>query len=276
VGPFYAVNCASLSPALADAELFGYRKGAFTGAVQSHLGHFRAAHSGTLFLDEVAELPLESQAKLLRAIEQREVLPVGENRPVPVDVRIVAACHTDLARSVERGVFRADLRARLSGYTCTLPPLRDRREDIPALFMEFLDRYSGGYPPRVTVKLVESLCLYSWPNNVRELELLTRSLLALHGEEPLLHHELLPCDVLQPTPARGREPCSENLGEDRRSHELKELAAALNKSGGNVARAAAELGISRQRAYRLMDHRTVTAFVNEYGADRDTAENDAR
>ena len=271
-GPFYAVNCAALATSLADAELFGYRKGAFTGAVHAHLGHFRAAHGGTLFLDEIADLPLESQAKLLRAIEQREVLPIGENRAVAVDVRIVCATQSDLASAVERRTFRADLNARLSGHTCLLPPLRERRADVPALFMTFLARYAGGSSPTVAAKLIEALCLHQWPNNVRELDLLARSLIALHGHEPVLRRELLPQHLLN-LPAR-RAPSTASEGE-RRSYELLELARALRRTNGNVAKAAAELGLSRQRVYRLVDGRSIEEFMNEYGAEQDAAHADA-
>ncbi|HET9930979.1 MAG TPA: sigma 54-interacting transcriptional regulator, partial [Polyangiaceae bacterium] len=266
-GPFYAINCATLSASIADAELFGYRRGAFTGAGQGHLGHFRAAHGGTLFLDEIAELSLESQAKLLRALEQREVLPIGEHRAVAVDVRVVCASQTELERAVAQGQFRADLRARLSGHTCVLPALRERREDVPALFLALLGRYTAGRVPALSAKLVEALCLYSWPNNVRELELLARSLTALHADEARLGREFLPENIrgaplFQPAPAR-REAES-----TRENYELTELARVLHSTGGNVARAAAELGLSRQRLYRLMDRRPVREFMNEYSSQQ--------
>src|SRR5450759_1368356 len=185
-GPFVAVNCATLVPTLAEAELFGYRKGAFTGAERASPGHFRTAQGGTLLLDEVAELPEAVQAKLLRALEQRAILPLGESVPVPVDVRVLAATQIPLAQLVAERRFRADLCARLDGLTIRLPPLRERKQEIPYLFSHLLRLHSRGRPPEVEPRLVEQLCLHDWPFNVRELDLLVRRLLVLNGHEPIL------------------------------------------------------------------------------------------
>ncbi len=269
-GPFVAVNCAALVPTLAEAELFGYRKGAFTGADRGSPGFFRAAQGGTLLLDEVTDLPEPIQAKLLRALEQHEVMPLGESAAVKVDVRIVAATQVPLDQEVAQRRFRADLCARLDGLTVRLPSLRERKQEIAYLFLHLLREHSGGNPPRVEPRLVEQLLLYDWPFNVRELDLLARRLLVLHGSEGSLRRSHLPDHMLRGTGSRLRIPTPVYpspgttpavgtpvfpAGEDprdRRERELAALRAALRDHGGNVAHAAAAAGISRQRAYRLM------------------------
>ncbi|HEX5102142.1 MAG TPA: sigma 54-interacting transcriptional regulator [Polyangiaceae bacterium] len=256
-GPLVAVNCASLPEGLAEAELFGYRRGAFTGADRASPGFFRSAESGTLLLDEVSDLPMSVQAKLLRVLEQREVQPLGETRTVPVNVRMVVASQGSLEQAVEEGRFRADLLARLEGVTVRLPPLRKRREDVPRLFSHFLGEQSQGRAPAIEVDLVERLLVHDWPFNVRELVLLVRRLLVLHGNESTLRSHHLPERMGEPAPAEGSSPrkappspvpaaAPEAVG-------LPALMVALRTAGGNVARASAILGITRQRAYRLMD-----------------------
>jgi transcriptional regulator with PAS, ATPase and Fis domain len=256
-GPFVAVNCAALPEALAEGELFGYRRGAFTGAEQGSAGHFRAAQRGTLLLDEVCELPLSLQAKLLRVLEQREVQPLGESTPTKLDVRILAAAQEPLARAVADGRFRRDLFARLDGVTVRLPPLRERRAEVPYLFSRLLVEQAGGHPPPVDARVVERLCLYDWPFNVRELSLLVKRLLVLHGAEPRLRVQHLPERVQGLPKAAKAEPAlpssAQKPGEEL--PELGTLLEALRASGGNVARAAQALGISRQRAYRMMQGR---------------------
>ena len=256
-GPFLAVNCAALPEALAEGELFGYRRGAFTGAERPSLGHFRAAQHGTLLLDEIGDLPLALQAKLLRVIEQREVLPLGESSPVALDVRLLAAAQEPLARAVAQGRFRPDLYARLDGLTVRLPPLRERPAEIPYLFARLLLDHSASRPPEVDARLVERLCLYDWPFNVRELVLLVKRLLVLHGSEPALKLGHLPERMLAETPTKEPRDAAE-LGVKplQEPPELSQLVEALRASGGNVARAASTLGISRQRAYRMMQGRS--------------------
>ncbi|MBN1606580.1 MAG: sigma 54-interacting transcriptional regulator [Polyangiaceae bacterium] len=267
-GDFVAFNCATLAPTLADAELFGYRKGAFTGADRSHPGFFRAAHRGTLFLDELSELPEAVQAKLLRTLQQGEVLPLGEARTVPVDVRVVAATQVPPAQAIAEQRLRSDLAARLDGLTLDLPPLRARQEEIPYLFSYLLAQHSGAQPAAVEPRLLEQLCLYDWPFNVRELDLLVRRLLVLHAHEGVLRRSHLPARVLrcaEPKPRRDGPQASSaalpscappaNTPEAhraRRDREFDALMAGLRAHSGNVARAAAAAGISRQRAYRLM------------------------
>jgi transcriptional regulator with AAA-type ATPase domain len=252
-GPFVAVNCASIPDHLAEAELFGYRRGAFTGAERSSLGHFRSAHGGTLFLDEVPDLPLGLQAKLLRVLEDGQVLGLGEALPTQVDVRIVAASQSRLRDLVERGKLRQDLAARLSGIEIVLPPLRQRRADVAPLFCRFLHHHSGGMAPSVEARLIEALCLYDWPDNVRELELLARRLLALHGHEPVLRRRHLPGELAGLNQeAEGFERAA-TAPRSRREHDVSRLKAELDRNGGNVKAASVALGISRQRVYRLMD-----------------------
>jgi transcriptional regulator with GAF, ATPase, and Fis domain len=261
-GPFIAVNCAAIPSHLAEAELFGYRKGAFTGAEKASVGLFRAAHGGTLFLDEVLDLPAAVQPKLLRAIEQREVLSLGETTPTSVDVRIVAATQEPLASAVVEKRFRADLHARLDGLTVVLPPLRERREDIVPLFRAFLHQHSGGRPPALEPKLVEALTLYDWPLNVRELLLLARRLLGVHGTAELLKKIHLPERMtappssaaapaadLGPTPADGQKTLRRKVDDEA---EFEALVGALRAQGGSVAKAAASIGVSRARAYRVL------------------------
>lgn len=265
-GDFVAVNCAALPESLAEAELFGYRKGAFTGADTARLGHVRSAQGGTLLLDELTDLPAAVQAKLLRVLEQREVLPLGESRPVPIDVRVIAATQEPLGRAVADKRLRADLMARLDGITVELPPLRERIEDVPYLFDELLREHAKGKPPTVEPRLIEALCLYDWPFNVRELVLLVRRLHAVHGAEALLRRADLPKRVLDGlllATARGSskaDPDSVNkptpeTDDQRNERDLDLLLPALREQRGNVARAAAAIGVSRQRAYRLMQAR---------------------
>ena len=260
-GPLVAVNCAALPETLAEGELFGYRRGAFTGADRPSPGFFRSAEGGTLLLDEIGDLAMPLQAKLLRVLEQREVQPLGESRPVPIDVRIVVAGQQPLMEVVRAGRFRADLLARLDGLTVRLTPLRDRREDVLPLFSRLLEENGPGRTPAIEADFAERLCLYDWPFNVRELVQLARRLLALHATETTFHARLLPermsgdasatvaPQLLAPKPSPQRASAvaaSEPV-------ELPALVVALRASGGNVARAAALLGVSRQRAYRLME-----------------------
>jgi DNA-binding NtrC family response regulator len=256
-GPFLAVNCAALPEALAEGELFGYRRGAFTGADRANPGHFQAANGGTLLLDEIGDLPAALQAKLLRVLEEREVLPLGESRPVPVDVRIVAAGQEPLRQAVAAKRFRGDLFARLDGITVRLPPLRARIGDVPALFQHFLGELSAAAAPALEPRLIEQLCLYDWPFNVRELELLVRRLVTLHAHEGTLKRSHLPAEMREAQSQRGRTTSESSPPEppmqiDRGANDLRLLLAALREHKGNVAHAAAAVGISRQRAYRLM------------------------
>lgn len=261
-GPFLAVNCAALPEALAEAELFGYRRGAFTGADRASPGVFRSADGGTLLLDEVCDLPAAVQAKLLRALEEREVQPLGEAIPVAVDVRVIVAAQTPLCESVRRKQFRADLFARLDGISVDLPPLRKRIADVPTLFSQLLAAHGSGRVPALDVELVERLCLHDWPFNVRELVGLAKRLMVLHGQEVTLEVAHLP-EVMQALGGTDETapPDSGVSQAERGVLELRTLMAALRASRGNVAEAAAVLGISRQRAYRMMQAESIDLAV---------------
>lgn len=262
---FVAVNCAALPESLAEAELFGYRQGAFTGANRAQPGYVRAAENGTLLLDEIVELQLPIQAKLLRAVELGEVLSLGEHKPVTIDVRWIAAAQRPLAEAVEKGTFRSDLLARLDGLTVRILPLRERKEDILPLFSHFLARENASFQPTLSPRFVETLCLHDWPLNVRGLLQLAKRLAVLSGDEPRLRRSHLPehmwpKDESEPTPSRVETGDDAVAGEGRRERsrrrrheELQRLIHFLQRHGGNVQSAARELGISRQRAYRLLD-----------------------
>lgn len=249
-GAFHAINCAALPAELAEAELFGHRQGAFTGAHQAATGHIRAADGGTLFLDEIEELSLPLQAKLLRVIQEQEVTPVGCHKPISVNVRVISACQRPLERRIEDRSFREDLYARLAGFVARLPKLSERLEDIPSLFMHFLHKHSRGAVPDVDAVLIERLCLYDWPRNVRELELLSRQLLALHGGERRLKLSHLPSHIRSPSGWLAD-------GDLAATEELSRLIRALHDCSGNITHASARLGISRSRAYRIMGDQTV-------------------
>jgi DNA-binding NtrC family response regulator len=200
---------------LAEGELFGYRRGAFTGADRASPGFFRSAEGGTLLLDEVSDLPMPVQAKLLRVLQEGEVQPLGETRPVPVDVRIVVASQQPLMDAVKDGRFRADLLARLDGITVRLPPLRERKEDVPHLFSHLLRELSQGRAPAVEGEVIERLCIHDWPFNVRELVQVVRQLLVRvasrwRHERPASRSSCPPCwwpCALRAATWRGPRPC---------------------------------------------------------------------
>ena len=277
-GPFVGVNCSALAEGIVEAELFGHRKGAFSGAHQASLGYLRAADKGTLLLDEITEMPLAVQAKLLRALEENAVVPVGESTPISIDVRIVVASQEPLPNAVREKRFRPDLCARLSGMSVELPPLRERSEDVPGLLAAMLARHSGKPTPMVSPRLVERLCTHHWPFNVRELDQLARRFVELHGDEPTLRCSHLPEELRTP-PSRGASqgrtgpllnaaaasagqegsvsPWPTESVEVRRERELIALADALRQHNGVLARATQALGITRQKAYRLLESLSV-------------------
>jgi DNA-binding NtrC family response regulator len=262
-GPFLAVNCAAYSEATASAELFGYRRGAFTGADSAGVGHVRAAHGGTLFLDEILDLPLPVQATLLRVLEEREVLPLGETQPRSIDVRFLSATQVPLAQAVAEGRFRGDLRARLEGAVLELPSLKARRGDVIPLFLEFLAQHGEGWKPKLDPLLAERLCLYDWPLNVRELENAARRAVSeCRGLDVLSLRRVQELNVFEPLPSpKTQSPASpddEKAFATRRVQqpyaqtELSALKAALDRHGGNLTQAASELGIGRSKAYRML------------------------
>jgi two-component system response regulator PilR (NtrC family) len=252
--PFYAVNVAALPESILEAELFGYEKGAFTGAESRKIGLFEQASGSTLFLDEVGDLKRDLQVKLLRTLQEREVLRVGGTERVKVDVRIIAATNHDLERAVREGRFREDLYYRLSVIPIVLPPLRERRTDIPLLVEHFLRKYSEGRPARpMNDEALKTLMAYDWPGNVRQLEsVIERALLLSEGET------IGPNDL--PATVRARlgsaaDPIGLDIpdtGIDIEAVERSLIVKALEKAQGNVTRAARLLGLTRRTLqYRL-------------------------
>ncbi|MDF2697783.1 MAG: Response regulator of zinc sigma-54-dependent two-component system [Labilithrix sp.] len=258
--PFVRFNCAALTPELAEAELFGHTRGAFTGAQRPRLGLFREAERGTILLDEIGELDLALQAKLLRVLQEREVRPVGDDRAQPIDVRVLASTHRDLREMVQRGAFREDLFYRLNVVPLRVPPLRERPEDVPLLVDHFFARLADRFgitslrvPPEVKTALASRV----WPGNVRELENTVESLVALSHDGEI---DLTLLDEHIPPSARG--PANEidpnaGLRERVESFERTILIEALAKTAGNQAEAARLLRIGRAtlhdklRKYRL-------------------------
>jgi two-component system response regulator PilR (NtrC family) len=252
--PFLAVNVAALPETILEAELFGYEKGAFTGADARKIGLFEHASGSTLFLDEVGELKRDLQVKLLRTLQEREVLRVGGTEPVPVDVRVVAATNRDLEREVREGRFREDLFYRLNVIPIVLPPLRERRTDIPLLVDHFLAKH--GEPGRTRViapEALEALVVYSWPGNVRELESAVERMLLLADGDLVRLDDLPPAVRMRSRALVGELPIEiPDEGLDLDGLERSLILRALEKSEGNVTRAARLLGLSRRTLqYRL-------------------------
>lgn len=260
-GPFRAINCAALPPSLLESELFGHLRGAFTGAVRDNLGHFRSAEGGTLLLDEVAEMPLEVQAKLLRVLETKTVIPVGGSEPIAVDVRIVAATHTGLRKAVEDGRFRADLMYRLRVVPIFIPPLRDRPGDLSLLIEKLLLQLSEDGErtiERISPGAKLLLERHPWPGNVRELRNVLEYALVM-GEGPVLMEGDLPPELLDTEDAlegglavnRPSQPPGPS-GEGETSEEERRIRRALERASGNRERAARMLGMSRVTLWRRM------------------------
>lgn len=251
-GGFVAVNCGGLAPQLVEAELFGHRRGAFSGAAEDRPGFVRAADGGTLFLDEIGDLPASAQAALLRVLQEREVVPVGDTTPVPVDFRLCAATHRDLAARVAAGEFRADLHARLLGATIALPPLRERRCDLGLLAARLLRLIPGGDGARFTPAAAYALLRYDWPLNVRELEHALAAAVARAGGSAVDIEHLAPeITAVAPVPVPFAEP---HLRLDVPSPDDVTLRVmlldSLTRHGGNVAAVARELGKHREQIHR--------------------------
>jgi len=249
--PFQAVNCATFSPTLLESELFGHVRGAFTGAVRDRQGLFALAHQGTLFLDEVAEIPLDLQGKLLRVMQEKTFVPVGATRPVTVDVRVISATNKPLRREVDEGRFREDLSYRLRVVPLLLPPLCRREGDVEALFWHFVSQLNQQGMRRiegVTRTAMDAILAYTWPGNVRELRSAVEYAFVV-GEGPVL-------DVADLTPElRGDPPPGISSG-SLADIERGRILAALARHHGRKAAAAAELGISRTTLWRkLYAHR---------------------
>jgi two-component system, NtrC family, response regulator AtoC len=229
--PFVAVDCGSLVPTLIESELFGYEKGAFTGALKSKQGLFQSADTGSVFLDEIGELPLELQAKLLRVLQEKEVRPVGSNQRVKVDVRVIAATNRDLEAAYKNGTFRKDLYFRLNVVTVHVPALRERRSDIPMLVNWFCERYAPGADLRVSNAAMKALMNYDWPGNVRELENCVERAVALGNGN------LIDLGDLPPTIAALNSPASRPSAESA-PELVSDLAAAAEANSGEGGAAA--------------------------------------
>ncbi|MFO7561667.1 MAG: sigma-54 dependent transcriptional regulator [Enhygromyxa sp.] len=246
--PFVRFNCAALSAELAEAELFGHAKGSFTGAHRSRAGLFREADGGTLLLDEVGELDPAVQAKLLRVLQSGEVRPVGQDLPICVDVRLIAATHRDLAARVREGSFREDLYYRLEVVQLRVPPLRERPEDIAPLARHFLRRYAerfGVHKLREPPDLFARLRALPWPGNVRQLENAIESLVALSADGELDLSLLPDAEGLAELPERGEDGLRLTLKQKLEAYEKGLLIAALEQANGNRSEAARALGIGR-------------------------------
>jgi DNA-binding NtrC family response regulator len=252
--PFVAVDCGSLVPTLIESELFGYEKGAFTGAIRSKPGLFQSANGGAIFLDEIGELPLEMQAKLLRVLQEKEVRPVGSNQKVKVDVRIIAATNRDLEAEYRNGTFRKDLYFRLNVVTVHLPALRERRSDIPMLVHWFLDRYAKGNAIQVTSGAMKCLLQYDWPGNVRELENCIERAVALGDRETIDVGDLPPALIsASAMPVSVGEIATSGLSTtDLEAIERTTIERVFQQVGGDKIRAGKMLGISRATLYRKL------------------------
>ena len=253
--PFVAVDCGALVPTLMESEMFGYEKGAFTGAMKSKAGLFQAANGGTIFLDEIGELPLEMQAKLLRVLQEKEVRPVGSNDRINVEVRVIAATNRDLESAYRAGTFRKDLYFRLNVVTVHIPPLRERRSDIPMLVHHFLNRYAPDGHLQVTAAAMKSLLQYDWPGNVRELENCIARAVTL-GDHEVMDVKDLPPAIRTEQPAgldavAGADVASLSttaLAEMERMTILR----VFEQAHGDKALAGKMLGISRATLYRKL------------------------
>jgi DNA-binding NtrC family response regulator len=250
--PFVAVDCGALVPTLMESELFGHEKGAFTGALKSKAGLFQAAHGGTIFLDEIGELPLEMQAKLLRVLQEKEVRPVGSNEKVTVDVRVIAATNRDLEESYRAGTFRKDLYFRLNVVTVHLPSLRERRSDIPQLVHSFLDRYAPRENIQVSAAAMKSFLQYEWPGNVRELENCIARALAL-GDHQMIDTADLPPAIRGARDSRSPLEDGSDLSMTALADlERMTILRVFEQAGGDKSRAGKMLGISRATLYRKL------------------------
>jgi len=252
--PFVAVDCGSLVPTLMESELFGYEKGAFTGATKTKSGLFQAANGGTIFLDEIGELPLEMQAKLLRVLQEKEIRPVGSNDQVAVDVRVIAATNRDLEAAYRDGTFRKDLYFRLNVVTVHLPALRDRRSDIPMLVHHFLDRYAAGGNLQVTPAAMKSLLHYDWPGNVRELENCVARAVTLGDHQTIDVSDLPPAiRTEQPSAAPASMQDAASLSTTALAEmERMTILRVFEQANGDKALAGKMLGISRATLYRKL------------------------
>ena len=264
--PFVAVNSGAIPQTLIESELFGYRRGAFTGANRDKTGYFEAANGGSLFLDEISTLPLQVQSSLLRVLEEKVVVPVGDTRPRPIDVRIMAASNRDLEEMVRKGEFREDLLFRLNVVKITLPPLRQRKEDIPLLVHHFLDKYMSQMNKRViglTNGAMRALLNHTWRGNVRELEnVIERAV--IFAQDRQIGVEDLPFTVEGMT-----DDVGEDLKEAMAQFERQHIIYSLRRHNNDKTETARHLGIGVSSLYRKIDELNIPKNVGEAGAGAD-------
>jgi len=263
--PFVAVDCGSLVPTLIESELFGYEKGAFTGASKSKEGLFQAANGGTIFLDEIGELPLEMQARLLRVLQEKEVRPVGSNSKINVDVRVIAATNRDLETAYREGSFRKDLYFRLNVVTVHLPSLRERKSDIPILVHWFLNKYAPGSSIHVTHAAMQDLLEYDWPGNIRELENCVERAVALGSQNSIDLYDLPPAirRANEEEPNSTSEPSTMSAS-DLEALERETILRVFEQTKGDKTLTGRMLGISRATLYRKLKRYSI-------GISRDSA-----
>ena len=258
--PFVQVNCAALPDSLLESELFGHVKGAFTGALHSHEGKFQQAKGGTLFLDEIGDLSPAAQAKVLRAIESREITKVGGGRTEQVDVRLIVATNRDLARMVREGNFREDLYHRINVVAIHIPPLRRRPDDIIPLAETFLQHFASVYnrrPPALTPDAQGVLLSHSWPGNVRELRNIMEKATILLDTDELHGHDL--AQLIEGTVTTVSQPETGNFKEAKRAFERTYLLVQLERNGWNIAQTARAIGVERSHLYKMMERLGIDA-----------------
>ena len=251
--PFIAVDCGSLVPTLIESELFGYEKGAFTGALRGKEGLFQAANGGTIFLDEIGELPLDMQAKLLRVLQEKEVRPVGSNERIKIDVRVIAATNRDLEQAYKDGTFRKDLFFRLNVVTIHTPALRERKSDIPSLVHWFLEKSAQQRAVQVSSQAMKLMLDYDWPGNVRELENCIERAVALGADDVLDVADLPPALRMgEPTPPQVLISSCEPTSSDLEELERQTIQRVFDQVQGDKTAAGKMLGISRATLYRKL------------------------
>jgi len=255
--PFVTINCAAIPSELMESEMFGHEKGAFTGAYSRAIGRFEFANGGTIFLDEIATLRLDLQAKLLRVLQEREIERVGSNRPIRIDIRVIAATNTDLDRAIRVGTFRRDLFFRLNVVPIYVPALRERRDDIPLLVSHFLNKYNVSFHkkiPGMTAQVLETLMEYHWPGNIRELENLIERLVVLGMDGEMIDLKDIPFDTIIKGCQEVEFPCFADWGlfKARDAFEKRLIMKALEKTGWNQSEAARMLKIHRNTLLQKM------------------------
>lgn len=263
--PFVAVNCAAIPSTLFESEMFGHTKGAYTGATESRIGKFKQADSGTLFLDEVGDLPFENQARLLRIIDDKEVVPVGASGSTKVDVRIVCATNKELETEVEKKIYNDGLYYRIAAFTLRLPPLRERKDDIAILSDHFLKEFSEEYGSgrkELSKRALDLLCDHDYPGNVRELQNLMKVASVNSDGEELIDEHLL-CETINnsgngtlPGFSRKETAVEYLLDQGLDLRDIRELAVreTVNRTNGNISEAAKRLNVSRPHIYKYLKH----------------------